>query len=147
MDAICESDLRAARYRSLSILLHIWDGGRFSLVLHLERLLSLRRPERPCVVTLLAFELVGHPDQSAVDRGAVVAGEINDPGFDHEAAEFYQMPCALAALDLPGAHVMSCPRRLASVARRPVAVERRQRRGQALMQFGVTGPERRQPRA
>ena len=70
---------------------------------------------------LIALELVGHPEQRAVDDGAIVAGQVHDPGLDDEAAEFDQMPRALAALDLPGAHVMPRPRRLMPVARRPVA--------------------------
>ncbi len=56
--------------------------------------------------TLLALELVCHPKQRAVDHGAVVAGEVHNPGLDDEAAEFDQMPRALAALDLPIPHVM-----------------------------------------
>ena len=107
-----------------------------------ERLLSLRGPERPCVFTLLAFELVGHPEHRAVDHRAVVSGEVHDSGLDDEAAEFDQMPCPLAAFYLPSAHVMPRPRRLVPVARRPVAAERHQRRGQALMQFAVSAPER-----
>jgi hypothetical protein len=50
---------------------------------------------------LLAFELVGHPEQPAEDGGAVVGGEFDNPGFDDETAQFDQMPRALAALDLP----------------------------------------------
>ena len=76
----------------------------------LERLLPLRGPERPCVFALIAFELVSYPEQRAVDHGAIVAGQVYDPGLDDEAAEFDQMPRPLAALDLPGAHVMPRPR-------------------------------------
>src|SRR5579863_2529191 len=108
-------------------------GTVWSLAI-LERLLSLRGPERPCAFTLLAFELVGHPEQRAVDHGAIFAGQVHDPGLDDEAAEFDQMPCALPALDLPGAHVMPRPRRLMPVARCPVAAERRQCCGQATTQ-------------
>ena len=56
--------------------------------------------------TLIALELVGHPEQCAVDHGAIVAGQVHDPGLDDEAAEFDQMPRALAALDLSCSHVM-----------------------------------------
>jgi hypothetical protein len=40
------------------------------------------------VFTLLALELVGHPEQRAADHGAVVVGEIHDPSFDNEVAKF-----------------------------------------------------------
>src|SRR5579871_6501963 len=98
-----------------------------------ECLLPFRGPERPCVFTLLVFEVVGHPEQRAVDHGAVVAGEVHDPSLDDEAAEFDQVAGALATLDLPGAHVMTRPRRLMPMARRPVASQRRPCRGQAPM--------------
>ena len=50
------------------------------------------------------------------------AGTVWSLGIlDDEAAEFDQMPRALAALDLPGAHVMPRLRRLLLIARRPVA--------------------------
>src|SRR5579872_5218560 len=89
----------------------------------LERLLPLRGPERPRVFVLVAVELVSHPKQRTVDQGAVIAGQVHDPGLDDEAAEFDQMPCALAPFDLPSAHVMPRQRRLMPVARCPVAVE------------------------
>lgn len=70
---------------------------------------------------LIAFELVSYPEQRAVDHDTVVAGQVYDPGLDDEAAEFDQMPRALAAFDLPGAHVMPRQRRPVSVARRLIA--------------------------
>src|SRR5262249_45939821 len=96
----------------------------------LKRLLSLCGPQRPRLFALITLELVGHPKQRAEDRGAVIASQIDDTGFDDEAAEFDEMPRALAAPDLPRAHVMSRPCCLMAVARRPVAPERRQRRAQ-----------------
>ena len=51
--------------------------------------------------------------------------KFDEPGFDDEAAEFDEVPRALAALDLPRAHVMSRPCGLMTVARRPVALEGR----------------------
>ncbi len=113
---------------------------------NVECLLPFRGPKRPCVFTLLVFELVGHPEQRAVDHGAIIASEVHDPGFDDEAAEFDQMARPLAAFDLPGAHVMPRPRSLMPVARCPVAAERHQRRGQAPMQIAATVPERTRPR-
>ena len=57
---------------------------------------------------LIAFEPVGHPKQRTEYRGAIVSGQVYDAGFNDEAAEFDETTRALAALDLPGAHVMSC---------------------------------------
>ena len=96
---------------------------------------------------LIAFEPVGHPKQRAEDRGAIVAGQVYDTGFNYEAAEFDEMTRPLAAFDLPCAHVMSRPFGLMSVVCRPVAQERRQRRGQLLEQFAAIGSERTRPRA
>ena len=42
-----------------------------------ERLLALCGPKRPRVFVLIAFELVGHPEQRAKDDGAIVAGELD----------------------------------------------------------------------
>jgi len=96
---------------------------------------------------VFAVELFGHPDHRAVDHGAVVAGQVHDARLDDEAAEFDQMPRSLAALDLPCPHVMPRPLCLMPVARRPVALERRQCRGQMPEQIAATGPERTQRRA
>jgi len=112
-----------------------------------ERLLSLFGPELTGLLTLVALKLVDHPKQRAEDDGAVVAGQIDESSFHDEAAEFNEMPRALAALDLPHAHVMPCPCGLMPVARRPVAPERCQRRGQVPEQIAATAPERTRPRA
>ena len=98
----------------------------------LERLLPLCGPKRSRPFALIAFELVYHPEQRAEDRGAVVTGQIYDPSFDEETAQFDEVPRALAALDLPSAHVMPRPCRLMPVARGSVAPQRRQRRAQLL---------------
>jgi hypothetical protein len=37
---------------------------------------------------LIVFELVAHPEQRAIYRGAVVAGQVYDTRFNDEAAEF-----------------------------------------------------------
>src|SRR5690606_33490717 len=90
----------------------------------------------------LAAELFGNPDHRAVDRGAVVIGQVHDARLDDEATEFDQMARAPAALDLPVPHVMPRPLRLMPVARRPVAFERRRCRGQPLAQIAATCLER-----
>ena len=115
--------------------------GRF------ESLFSLCVPQCPRMFAMIAFELLAHPEQRAIDRGAVVPGQFDDPGLDDETAEFDEMPRPLAALDLPCAHVMSRPCRLMAVARRPVAPEHRQRRGQVPVHFAAAVPERTRPRA
>jgi hypothetical protein len=96
---------------------------------------------------LIAFELVSHPEQRTENGGAIIAGQIDDPGFDDKATAFDQMPRALAALDLPRAHVMPRSCHLMAVAGRPVAPERRQRHGQVPEQIAATGLERTRPRA
>lgn len=135
------------RRRSRPILRWLRSAMRVCWTFRLERCFPLSRPQFPRAFAVLALELVGYPEQRAVDHGAVVSGEVHDPGLNDEAAEFDQMPGALAALDLPCPHVMPCLRRLMPVARRPVAVERRQRRDQAQMQIAATGPETTRPRA
>ena len=115
--------------------------------LRLERHLSEFRPYIARVFTLLAFELICHPDHRAVDRGPIIAGQVHETGFDDEAAEFNQVPRPFSALDLPRSHVIACPCRLMPVARRPVALDRRQRCGQVLMQIAATALERTPRRA
>jgi len=139
--------LRAARHRSRSIPLRLTSVMRACWTFRPERFFPLSGPQLPRPFAVFALELVRHPEQRAVDDGAIIASEFDNACLDDEAAEFNQVPCALAALDLPGAHVMTRLRCLMPVARRPVAVERRQRRGQVPMQFAVSGFERTRPRA
>src|SRR5262245_33217826 len=96
---------------------------------------------------LIALELVGHPEQRAIDGGAIIAGQFHDTGFDDEAAEFDELPRAPTALDLPCSHVMSRPCGLIPVARRSVAQERRPCCGQLLVHFAAPDFERTRPRA
>jgi hypothetical protein len=86
----------------------------------LERLLPLCYPQRSSLFALIASQLVGDPEQRAKNDGAVVAGQVHDASFHDEAAEFDEVPRALAALYLPGAHVMSGASRPMAVALRPV---------------------------
>src|ERR1700743_1074888 len=96
---------------------------------------------------LIAFEPVGHPKQSREDGGAGVAGKVDDSGFNDQAAEFDEMTCALAALDLPCSHVMSLPCGLMPVARRSGAQQGRPCCGQLSVQFAAPGFEKPRPRA
>ena len=50
---------------------------------------------------MLALEPISRPLQRAADHGGIAAGEFDDTRLDDEATKFDQMPCALAALDLP----------------------------------------------
>ena len=99
------------------------------------------------MLALIALEFAGHPQQRAENHGAIIAGQVHDPGLDDEAAEFDQMSRALAALDLPGPHVMPRQRRLMPVVRRSIVVERRQRRGHVPMQIAAPGFEKTRHRA
>jgi hypothetical protein len=71
----------------------------------------------------IALQLGGDPKQRAVDGGAIVVGELDNACLDDETAEFNQMPGALAALDLPAAHVMPSQSRLPAVVRCLVALQ------------------------
>ena len=66
-----------------------------------ERPLPLFGPQLVGIFALVALELIGHPKQRAKDGGAIIAGQLHDASLDDEAAEFDQVPRALAALDLP----------------------------------------------
>src|SRR6266699_4056892 len=67
----------------------------------LKRLLPHCGPQRSGLFTPIALKLVRDPKQRTEDRGAVIPGQVHDTGFDDKAAEFDEMPRALAALDLP----------------------------------------------
>ena len=85
------------------------DGGRLFFPLRCERFFPLFGPEHAGLFAMIALQLVGHPEQRAVDHGAVVACQVDDPGLDDEAAEFDQMSRALSALQAR----MSCRARAA----------------------------------
>jgi hypothetical protein len=91
---------------------------------------------------LIALELFGHPEQRAEDDSSIIAGQVHHTRLDDKAAQFDQVPRALAALDLPYVHVMPRPYYLVTVARRSVAPERRQYGAQLPVQFAAPGSER-----
>jgi hypothetical protein len=63
--------------------------GEFCLAsVILERVLPLCGPQASRVLALIALELVGHPEQRAVNHGAIIAGQVHETGLDNEAAEF-----------------------------------------------------------
>jgi hypothetical protein len=104
--------------------------------------LPLFGPQLVGIFALVALELIGHPKQRAKDGGAIIAGQLHDASLDDEAAEFDQVPRALAALDLPVTHIIPRPCCLLTVARRPVAPECRQCGDQLPVQFAAPGSER-----
>ena len=72
-------EFRAARHRSCPILRRfLGDGRRICRPFQSECLLSLCGPERSRLFALIAFELVGHPEQRAEDDGAIIAGQVHD---------------------------------------------------------------------
>lgn len=76
-------------------------------------------PQCQRLLAILATQPGGGFHHHAEQHGAVVVCQLNQPGFDDEAAQFDQMPGAFAALHLPFPRVM--PRRLSleSVERLP----------------------------
>ena len=64
---------------------------------------ALCSPQLARPLGVLALELVSDPLQCAIDHCGVVVGEFDETRLDGEATKFDQMPCALAALDLPNA--------------------------------------------
>jgi len=77
------------------------------------------------MLVFMALQLGGDPEKRSVDHGAVVAGQVYNACLYDETAEFNQLPGALAALDLPGPHVIASQSSLAPMAGCPVALERR----------------------
>lgn len=94
------------RHRSFSLILPLLRG---------ERLSTACRPDLSDLFALIALEHVSHPEHSAVDDCATVGSQINDACLDNEAAEFDQVSGALAALNLPSAHVIAGQRRFPAI--------------------------------
>src|SRR3546814_16985609 len=53
------------------------------------------------MVALVALQLVGHPQEGAVEQRAIIIGEFDQLGFDNEPSQLNELARALAALDLP----------------------------------------------
>lgn len=62
-------------------------------------------PGKRCLALLITKQIADRK-KCAVERGAIVVRELDQVGFDDEAAEFDQMPCALAAIHAPLARIM-----------------------------------------
>lgn len=56
---------------------------------------------------ILASQLVRHPQEGAIEHRAIIVGEIDEPRFHHEPAQFDQLARPLASLHLPVAHTGS----------------------------------------
>lgn len=112
-----------------------------------ESLSASRRPDFSHLFALIAIELVGHPEQSAVDNCAIVIAQINDAGFNDKTAEFDQMSGALAALDLPSAHVIASQSRLQAIECRPVVLNRCEGCAEMPKQFAGTCSRKTSPHA
>ena len=66
--------------RSLTSTTSCWDNSmcpRLCLWVSFESLFSLCVPQGARMFVLVAFELVAHPEQRAIDRGAIVAGQFD----------------------------------------------------------------------
>jgi hypothetical protein len=63
-------------------------------------------PRRQCFLALIASEHCGGRQKCAVERRAIIVRELDQLGFDDEAAEFDQVPRALAPLHNPLSSVM-----------------------------------------
>lgn len=64
------------------------------------------------MIAFMALQLGGDPEHRSVDDSAIIGGQINNACLDDESAEFDHMSGALAAIDLPRAHVIASPCRL-----------------------------------
>src|SRR3546814_17667034 len=53
------------------------------------------------MVALVALQLVGNPQEGAVEQRAIIIGEFDQLGFDNEPSQLNELARALAALDLP----------------------------------------------
>ena len=95
----------------------------------------------------MALELAGDPKHRAVNDGAIIICQLDDACLDDETAKFDELPCALATLDLPGAHVIASQSRLPAIVSRPVALERREGCAEIPEQFAGTRSRKTSPHA
>jgi hypothetical protein len=98
---------------------HVNDLLPWYCRIRVERLLPVRSTQRLGMFALVAFELLSHPEQRTEMVGRIIAGLVNDPGFDDEAAEFEEVPRASSKLVLVafGARPVICACHVAYVRR------------------------------
>ncbi len=64
-------------------------------------------PYRERAGAFFATQFVGDGEEGAVERGAIVGGEFDEPGLDDQAAQLDQMTGAGTPFERPIAHVCS----------------------------------------
>lgn len=70
-----------------------------------ERPLAASPPERGGMGAVVTPQLVGHPEEGAVEHRAIVVGQIDKPSFDDKAAAFNQLLRAFTTFYNPVAGV------------------------------------------
>lgn len=99
---------REFRFTDLKIFFEMAGNARgFSLSLALECPSAFPFPKHERLFAFLTAQLGRNGEERAVERGAIVIGEIDQSGFHDEAAQFDQLTRAFAALHGPFAHVGS----------------------------------------
>ena len=73
------------------------------------------------MIAFFALQLARDRQERAIERGAIIAGQFDQPSLHDQATQFDQMPRAFPALDDPIAHVCSCLPGLKPMRRRPRA--------------------------
>lgn len=58
-------------------------------------------PEGDDLIADFRLEFIGEAEEGTIERGAIIACEFNEPGFDDKTAEFDEVAGAFAALHDP----------------------------------------------
>ena len=111
MCAVCEQGARRWQAATHSApkpsVIPLRSSFRFSI----ERAFATPLPQRQHVAGIIAARASGEIEQRAVKRGAIVVGQLNQPGFLDQPTQLYQMTCSFAALHDPGPAIGSPLRR------------------------------------
>lgn len=88
-----------------------FEINRIGLIVQwlVERAFAAPPPQRERALTILAAQRCCGGYEYAQYYGAIVIGQLDEPGFRDEAAELDQLPRALAPLHDPGPIVIPCP--------------------------------------
>lgn len=73
------------------------------------------------MIAFFALQLARDRQERAIERGAIISGQFDQPCLHDQAAQLDQMPRAFPALDDPFAHVGSCLLGFKPMRRRPRA--------------------------
>lgn len=99
---------RGFRFTDSKIFFEMAGNARgFSLSLALECPSAFPFPKHERLFAFLTAKLGRNGQERAIERGAIIIGEFNQPGFHDEATQFDKMPRAFAAMHSPFAHVGS----------------------------------------